>query len=421
MTAFGSCSDIGLLAQPRVVRVRRSILWFFMVSYILLLPYQFKVGTLINFAPADCFLAVGLLFGAGQLIYRPSAWSFWHLGVMLTFVLGSLMSAWRHGTLESYELLNKDLGLVLPFLSYLACTSVVVGWGDVRRILRLFVLTVVFENLIAVAAYLLGYFLGISTSFVRYDGLRLSGMLLDPNAYGGLLAAALVIAEASSTGRRPLFRGFTLLLIRTSLALGLLFTFSRSAWLGLMFALLIFCLTRPGRLFKAIASVAAGIPVVIILMGGRFIPIVQEMSKRPEQVQERFDLIQQALGAFQRYPFLGGGLGSFRLSAGEIAHNSAMWFLADFGLVGLGVLAGFLAWFFKRAWIAYRTAPETERPLALGLLLAHAALTGLAMGIEAFYQRHWWIVMALIASVHSFAVETSRRKAMALNLTGGNE
>jgi O-antigen ligase len=75
-----------------------------------------------------------------------------------------------------------------------------------------------------------------------------------------------------------------------------------------------------------------------------------------------------------------------------------MWFLADFGLVGLTALMGFLGWFFVKAWLAYRRAPESQQPLVLSLLLALAAMVGVAMGIEAFYQRHFWMIFALIAS-----------------------
>ncbi len=128
------------------------------------------------------------------------------------------------------------------------------------------------------------------------------------------------------------------------------------------------------------------------------------MARRPEQVRERFDLIEEAIERFRQHPLLGGGLGSFRLSVGEIAHNSAMWFLADFGIVGLAVLLGFLGWFFAKGWFAYRFAPAKEQPLALALLLGHAAMLGLAMGIEAFYQRHWWLVFALIGSGYSLAL-----------------
>jgi O-antigen ligase len=128
------------------------------------------------------------------------------------------------------------------------------------------------------------------------------------------------------------------------------------------------------------------------------------MASRPKQVQGRFDLIHDALQAFAQHPIFGGGIGSFRLGEGEIAHNSAMWFLADFGIIGLIALLGFLGWFFVKAWHAYRFAPARERPLVLGLLLAHTAMFGLAMGIEAFYQRHWWLVLGLIASSYSLTL-----------------
>jgi len=407
MTASASYASRSLFFAPALPAVGRSVLALLVSGYIVLLPYQFKIGSSVNFAPSDCFLILALLFGAGQLKYCTPAWSPFHLGVALVFVLGALICALRYGHVAPYELLNKGAGLLLLVLSYLACTSVVSEWEDVRRILRLFIVSVFLENLLAVSAFFAGYFFGASTSFVRYDGLRLSGMLLDPNAYGGLLAVALVSAEAASTGHSPLFRRRALMAIRASLALGLLFTFSRSAWLGLVLALLFLIMLKPSIFVRVAASVLIGIPLTLVFMGSRFVPIVEEMARRPEQVQERFDLIQQAVEVFRRHPFFGGGLGSFRLTAGEIAHNSAMWFLADFGILGLGVLIGFLAWFFRKGWLAYRTAPESERPLVLALLLAHIAMTGLAMGIEAFYQRHWWVILALIASSYGL---TQRRR-----------
>ncbi len=35
-----------------------------------------------------------------------------------------------------------------------------------------------------------------------------------------------------------------------------------------------------------------------------------------------------------------------------------MWFLADFGIIGLIVLLGFLSWFFVKGWMAYQLAPR---------------------------------------------------------------
>lgn len=373
------------------------------LAYVALLPYQFELGSEMNFAPADCLLLMALLLAPGRLRYRNLVWSGWHYAIVATFAVGSLVATLRFGSLDRYELLNKDAGLILPFLCYAAITSAVDGWDDVRRILRVFVVTVALQNIVSVAGFLLAYFFGVHDPFARYGGLRLSGMLLDPNAYGGLLVAAFVACEGASIGLDPLLKKPVLWLFRVSLAMGILFTFSRSAWSALTLALLLLSVLHFRSAVRlAIASLAAA-PCLLLLLGNRFLPVFEEMASRPKQVQGRFDLIYAALRQFTAHPFLGGGIGSFRLSEGEIAHNTAMWFLADFGIVGLAVLAGFLGWFFTRAWIAYRTARPAHRPLLLALLLAHTAMFGLSMGIEAFYQREWWVVLALIASGYRLA------------------
>ena len=385
------------------------VLGSLVIGYVALLPYLFEVGNRMNFAPADCCLVLALLFSAAQLKYRATVWSVWHVGILLCFALGSLVAGLRFGELDRYELLNKDAGLLLPFLSYAAITSVITCWEDMRRILRIFTLGVVVENLLAIGGFLAAYFLGVTTPFTRYEGLRLSGLLLDPNAYGGLLVVALVICEGASWGPRPLFRARLLWFCRLTLALGILFTFSRSAWLGLGLAFLLLICIRPAVAARSLIAGVIVAPCLLLILGQRFIPIFEEMARRPKQVQERFDLIHQAWQVFADHPVLGGGLGSFRVLAGEIAHNSAMWFLADFGIAGLAVFVTFLTWFFAKAWFSYRFAPESERPIALALFLAHAAMLGVAMGIEAFYQRHWWLVMALIASGYVLSLRTAGR------------
>lgn len=182
------------------------ILSVLITGYVALLPYQFKVGNGVNFAPADCLMLLVLLLAAGQLKYRKAAWSIWHFAIAVTFAAGSLVAVLRFGVLDRYELLNKDAGLLLPFVSYLAITSSVGEWDDLRHILRVFTLSVVLQNVLSVGSFLLAYYFGWMNLFVRYGGLRLSGMLLDPNAYGGLLVAAFVISEGASLGREPLFQ-----------------------------------------------------------------------------------------------------------------------------------------------------------------------------------------------------------------------
>jgi len=379
---------------------RRSsgILQTLVAGYVALLPYQFETKNGVNFAPSDCLMIAVLLLALGRLRFHNVAWSGWHAGILGMFATSSLVAALRFGRLERYEIVNKDAGLLLPFLTYAAITSAVTHWSDVRRVLRVFVVSVGLQNVVAVAGFFLAYFFGLDNPFARYGGLRLSGMLLDPNAYGGLLVAALVISEATAQGPSPMFRKPVLWFFRLTLGIGLLFTFSRSAWSALGLALLVLFLLQTGAAIRLVLSALLAAPLLFLLMGNRFVPIFEVMASRPKQVQGRFDLIHDALQAFARHPLLGGGIGSFRVTEGEIAHNTAMWFLADFGVAGLLVLAGFLGWFYRRAWHSYQCAGAAEKPLVLALLLAHTAMLGLAMGIEALYQRQWWVVLALIAS-----------------------
>jgi hypothetical protein len=157
-------------------------------------------------------------------------------------------------------------------------------------------------------------------------------------------------------------------------------------------------------------------------MGGRFLHFFESMAARPEQGESRFQLIRDALTEFARHPVFGGGLGSFLVTEGTIVHNTAVWFLAEFGIVGMIVLLGYLGSFLTMGWFAYRYAPLREKPLMLALLLGHTAMLGLAMGIEAFYQRHWWLVFALIGSGYSLArQQVGCRQISSSRFAGGHQ
>jgi len=228
-------------------------------------------------------------------------------------------------------------------------------------------------------------------------------MMPDANAYGGLLVLALVICESASWGQEPLFSGFSLWFCRLSLGMGILFTFSRSTWVCLAVALLLLCAVRPRAAIRLALTGAAGASFLSLFMGTRFLQFFEIMAARPEPGGSRLELIRDALVEFARHPVFGGGLGSFMVREGAIVHNTAVWFLAEFGIVGLVVLAGYLGSFFTMGWFAYRYAPPREKPLVLALLLSHTAMLSLSMGMEAFYERHWWLVLALLGAAYPLA------------------
>jgi putative inorganic carbon (HCO3(-)) transporter len=399
---------------PPVARTRQGpdILGFLVGAYAMMLPYQVQLTKDLNFALADCCLLLILLLAPGQLKYRKPAWTIWHPALIVVFATGTLISALDKGQLSRYVLFNKDAGLMLLLFSYAAVTSAVRRWQDLRRLLRVFLVGVVSQNLVAVAAFFVTYFFGVDTPFTSYGGARLSGMMLDANAYGGLLVVALVICEGASWGPAPLFAGFPLLFCRLTLGTGILLTFSRSAWVSLGLALLLLCVVRRREAIRLVFAGLVGSLCLFLVTGPRFLQYFEAMAARPEQGDSRFQLMHHALAEFMRHPLLGGGIASFFSTEGTVVHNTALWFLADFGIVGLFVLLGYMGSFFIRCCWAYRSAPDEQKPVVLAVLLAHTAMLGLAMGIEAFYQRHWWLIVALIGSAYSIVCRPAHEERL---------
>src|SRR5262249_6034845 len=154
-----------------------------------------------------------------------------------------------------------------------------------------------------VSGFLLAYFFGFENPFTRYGGLRLSGVLLDPNAYGGLLVAGFAVCEGGCVRDVPLFSKPMLWISRLTLAMGLLFTFSRSAWIALAMAVLVLSFVQVKAVLRLVLAGLIATPGLLLLLGDRFVPIFEIMASRPKQVQGRFDLIHSALLAFARHPF----------------------------------------------------------------------------------------------------------------------
>ena len=239
---------------------------------------------------------------------------------------------------------------------------------------------------------------------MNYGDERVSGMFIDPNAFGGLVLVALLMQLGSYMGGRAAIQGLLGAAVTAALAAGLFFTLSRSAWIGFSFGFILISFIRP-RLW-VIASVLA-----LTIVGGTWLWIASHASAKNEVLlarentaMERVEQIRQAIPMFISHPIAGVGLGEFDLRSDPagyhplIIHNTTVWIVTEFGLIGLTIYGCFVGWFFRRGATALKQADSQAKPLIVGLLGAHAGMLGLSTGIEVLYQRHWWLVMALLAA-----------------------
>jgi putative inorganic carbon (hco3(-)) transporter len=397
---------------------RPNLLFILMGLYVFFLPVQFA-NAQINLAPSDAFLVLALALGLYQLRFRTEAWGLLHIAMMLIFLLGGAIGTTNAGFITNH-IQVKVVGLFVLFAAYLCMSSAAREWDDIQWLLRIFVIATTLHVIVAVGAFAAG----ISVPWLNYGSERVAGMLLDPNAFGGLVLVALMLQLVTQECGQPLLKGFLGIATIGILSAGLILTFSRSAWIGLVFALAVAAWYRLRlRILACVIAILASAAVWIVLQTrDPNLAIVQRTNTAMQRV-EQFEL---AWPMFTNSPILGTGLGAFaqfndpETGGPRVIHNSTMWITTELGLVGLTIFLGFLGWFIVRGVTALMFASRRRKPLILGLLCAHAGMYGVSMGIEALYQRHWWMAMALLGAcfsiVHREAVQreaVDHRRALA--------
>ncbi|MFK7692008.1 O-antigen ligase family protein [Paenibacillus sp. HJGM_3] len=403
----------GVHATIRTPFTTRKLMLAAVVGYIVCLPMQFDFGGAFRFAPSDMFLLIGLLAAGLRLKLDRRQFSSWHWGMLLIFVSASGVSIVWNGFLPRYALLQKDVGFLLLLLTYILLIHVTDTWERLYRLLRVFLLSVVWLNAVALFAF----FSGVRIPFMVMDG-RLAGMLIDPNAYGGLLVTAFAVHILTSGGPVRLLRGWMGLFATVTLSGGILMTFSRSSWIGLALVLMALTVTKPKQLIRIGASFVVAFAALLLYKGTAYLDVFGSMASRPSQIQSRLDIISKAYEWIAQSPLIGIGLGTYNHELRIIIHNTPMWFMTEFGLIGFLIYGGFMLWYFLVGIRSYRAAEPTHRPVILAFLLAHAAMIGLSMGIEALYQRYWWFMMAMNAAcIH--LTDSTRQKGSPSQTKGG--
>jgi hypothetical protein len=109
---------------------------------------------------------------------------------------------------------------------------------------------------------------------------------------------------------------------------------------------------------------------------------------------ERWITFAHAVDLFRSSPIFGAGLGVFFansptwLGHHQVIHNTSLWILAEFGLMGMAVI-GWGGYLLARYAIKLGTTQPARRILLL-LVLTFAAFS---LAHEIFYQRIFWLIL----------------------------
>jgi O-antigen ligase len=297
-----------------------------------------------------------------------------------------------------------------------ALTLLIVATTIGRRHLPLLAYAFVIGAALSVAGVIAG--VGAPVADVNSDvALRLGGGVVDPN----FLAAGIVPAMALAAGlirwsRSPgsrLFLGGVLLF----LAIGLLSTGSRGGLIAAGVAVVVTLAVSRGR--RVQLGVAAA---VMIVVGGLWVatssPESWERIRSFDSGNGREDLWQIAWSMSEDHPVNGVGLNNFREESDEyfrrpgrlgspelildnphLVHNIYLQALAETGIVGLTLFAGFLIACLGASWRAGRELERDGEPrlamLAAAVLTAQVAALTASIFLSNGYDTRLWLTLAL--------------------------
>ena len=361
-------------------------------AFLLLLPLQnLQTGYMPKLATGLNFLNIGFCFAligawrCGGSIARGVALNRW-IVAYAGYAFLSLCIGYGnvHSETDEHLSLLKDslLAVMLVFLVQMSVTS----WNTLKRVIAVtllplpYMLRVTWDQHASVATW-------------HYkDSLRISGTFseLGANEFAAfcVMMAVLVFAMLLATRLSLRWRMFLAVAIACML-LGVIWTYSRTAYIALMLGLVCVVLLWHGRwkmvlpLFAAALVMPSFLPVSVI---ERFDSTTLEEGKRDESTEHRFEFWSIAWDNFVEHPVFGSGYHTFHHP--EInphqtdTHNFFMRELTEKGIAGSAITLGMLLAILHACWRTMARAPAGSLAYALGLGMTGAWL---ALMLENFF------------------------------------
>ena len=349
-------------------------------------------------APSDAIfavvIAVALVTGRFDLSRVP---------LVIFAVLGSFIS------LNLVSAINAiDPGRAATFFSITLYLSVLALWitgylrseRRARIIFIAYLFAAVSTTVLGVGALLAG-FPGSDT--LLFNGDRIRGLFKDANVYGPfLIPVALLLLEEAMRPRLLKLSALAKLAILLLLTIGVIFSFSRAAWLNMgvgvlvVIGIVILRGSSGGRLLPVLAMLAVlGVAAGSLVLATGQEKFLTERASLQNYDAERFGAQEAGLELATRYP-LGVGPGQFEPQIQYSAHSTYIRSYAEQGPLGLLTVIVLVG---STLLMAIRNATIGRSAYGLGsaaLLGAWAGLIANSFFVDTLHWRHFWLVAGLI-------------------------
>jgi uncharacterized membrane protein YbhN (UPF0104 family) len=358
-----------------------------------------------------------VMLGAGVFVlhhYR-KGWPIWRIPhanawiAAASAVVGlSVFRGWLSFGWTDWAFISKGLGWFV-LLCYGATGALIVRRAQSRGLDSL--LRTLAASGAAIALVEVGLVALTRLGIALPDGMidaRITGLSQNPNAFSFMLL--LVLAAAIAAPLRPALRAG----LMVAALLGIWFASSRAATIGVPFvlgaALLMGAALRPMLVAVLTAAVLvigiAALPQIADGGGGGLgtvaAAIVRDVAYARDETlstNQHLQTIREGLAMFMAHPFLGAGLGAYmdwqaRVVGAPLAiHSTAVWLLAETGIVGFAVFVGAALRLFGDA------LRRRREPAALLLLLLLCAMAVMSSVHEMLYQRAFWLLLGAVLAM----------------------
>jgi O-antigen ligase len=235
------------------------------------------------------------------------------------------------------------------------------------------------------------------------DGPRAQGLFKDPNVFGPFLVpAVLLLMEETVAPRLLRLRVPLKVVLLCVLSVGVVFSFSRAAWLNLALGaavlLAVLALRRGGArraMTLLLIALVAGSALFGAVAATGSLGFLTERAALQTYDTERFQAQESGLELAAAHP-LGIGPGQFERVSEISAHSTFVRSLAEEGVVGAFLILGLLLLTLGFAARNVALGADTYGIGSAGLFAAWCGLLANSFFVDTLHWRHLWLVAALI-------------------------